>query len=530
MKNIYSFLLSTPLKIQWEKIGTKRRAGIVVPLFFIWSKNSLGIGEIPDLKFLINFCKKSDFSILQLLSLNDTGFNSSPYSLQSGFAINPIYLSVKDLIGVSKDLLEEERKKAIKKINKKDKRVNYYKIKALKLEVLWEIFLKGANLNLIDFKEFKEKNSYWLDPYSFFRVLKEKFNEKKWEDWPKKFKNPKKKTLVNFAQKNAKKIEFQKWLQWQLFEQLKKIKNYADGKNILLIGDFCWLMTRDSADVWLKRKYFELSFDVGTPPVYSEEEGQRWGFPPLNWGKVIQNNFSYIKERLGYFENFYHIFRIDHVLGIFRIWKISLKKGKGWFEPKSKEKWKERGKKILSKIIKSTKMLPVAEDLGLVFPECLKVLKELGILGMKVQRWQKDWKRNYFISPRDYPPFSTATISTHDTSNWITWWKEEASQSEKKQLSNLISVKKKEISLKKLIEKNLKLINDSKSIFCILLLNEWLFLSNVLKREPSQYIFNRLGTISSENWSSKLDIPIELLLNHPIINKIKEIVKKTKRD
>jgi len=529
MKDCYSSLLSTPLGAQWKRIGTKRRAGIVVPLFFIWSKKSLGIGEIPDLKHLIDFCKKSGFSILQLLSINDTGFNSSPYSLQSGFAINSIYLSVKSLVGVNKNLLEEKRKKVLKEINKNNSRVNYYGVKNLKLMVFWEIFKKGADLNLIAFKKFKKRNSYWLDPYVFYRVLKEKFNEKKWEDWPEEFKKPKKKDLIDFSKENEKKIEFHKWLQWQLFEQLKKIKNYADKNNILLIGDFCWLMARDSADVWLNRKYFELSFDVGTPPETSDNQGQRWGFPPLSWQRVIKNNLAYTKGRLRYFENFYHISRIDHVLGIFRIWKISLKNGKGRFDPRNRAKWGDSGKKILLKMIKNTKMMLVAEDLGLIFPECLKILNELGILGIKVQRWFKNWKINRFVSPDDYPAFSMATISTHDTSNWATWWKEEASKSEREQILYLSGIKNKKISFKNLIEKNLKTINGSNSIFCILLLNEWLYLDNILKKKDSEYIFNRPGTISPDNWSSKLDIPVEILINHPVIKKIKKIIQETNR-
>jgi len=529
MKNNYKFLLSTPLKTKWKKIGLKRRAGVVAPLFFVWSKKSLGIGEIPDIKLLIDFCKKANLSILQLLPLNDTGFNSSPYSLQDGFALNPIYLSLENLIGVKKEILKTRIKTARKQILLKKERVEYHKIKILKLNMLWEFFSKNADLNLINFKDFKEKNSYWLEDYAVFRVLKEKFNESKWTDWPKKFRKYKKNFLIEFAKQNSKKIEFQKWLQWQLFEQLKEIKDYAEEKKILLVGDFCWLMSNDSADVWAKGKYFESSFEIGTPPVSKKEKGQRWGFPPLNWKKIIKDKFSYIKDRLKYLENLYHIIRIDHVLGIFRIWKMPLKKKDGWFEPKNEKEWRKRGEKILLKIIKNTKMLPIAEDLGLVFPGCLKALKKLGILGMKVQRWQKEWKRNFFIRPEDYSPFSIATISTHDTSNWVAWWKKEASKLEKEQLFKIFSGKKEKISFKKIIKKNLEAINSARSIFCILLLNEWLFIENFLRGNPSKYTFNQPGTVSPKNWSIRLRIPLENLLNSSVIPKIRKIIEKTKR-
>lgn len=529
MRNIYQFLLSTPLKKQWQKIGLKKRAGVIIPLFFVWSKKSFGIGEIRDIRLLIDFCQKAGFSILQLLPLQDTGFNSSPYSLQSGFALNPIYLSLDDLIGIEKKIIEKVKNK-IGKNFKKSERVNYQKIKALKLKILWEIFLKSDGIKSVDFQKFKEKNSFWLNDYSLFRLLKEKFKERKWLDWPEEFKNYRKKILNKLAKQNSKKIEFQQWLQWQLFSQLKKIKEYAKEKEILLCGDFCWLMARDSADVWAKKKYFELSFDVGTPPsLPKKDKGQRWGFPPLNWERIIKDNFFYLKARLKYLENFYHLIRIDHVLGIFRIWKMPLTKEEGWFEPKEKKKWGERGRKILLKIIKSSEMLPIAEDLGLVFPECLEVLKKLGILGMKVQRWQKNWQKKVFIQPKDYPPFSVATLSTHDTSNWLTWWEKEASKLEREQLLKIILGKKKKVSFKKLIEKNLEIINASKSIFCILLLSEWLFLTDILKGNPAKYTFNRPGTVSPKNWSIKMPISLEELLENPLYSKIRKILEKTGR-
>lgn len=533
MNENYKFLLSTPLSKIWKKIGIKRRSGIIAPLFFIWSKKSLGIGEIPDLKLLINWCKKTGNSILQLLPINDTGFNFSPYSLQSSFALDPVYLSLRDLKEIEKRGLREELEMISKKIQVEKERVNW-KIKGEKLKILWKIFLKRGSLKSREFKKFQEKNNYWLKDYCLYRILKEKFKEKPWESWPKIFKNKNKNVIKKFEKKHQKEIEFQKWLQWQLFEQLKQVKDYAEKNKIFLKGDIPWLISRDSADVWSHKEYFDLNFSAGAPPDAFSKKGQRWGMPPLKWEKIFDDDFVYFKEKLKYAENFYDLFRIDHVVGIFRIWKIPISqplknKGKnGFFDPEDERVWEGYGKKILLAMVKNTKMLPCAEDLGTVPACCPKVLRELGIPGILVQRWTKNWQTGEFIKPENYNPLSVATLSTHDTSNFLDWWKNEAKEKEKKCLLKIIS--KRSVKNECLIRKNLEIINKSDSIFCILLLLEWLFLNKVLKKAPSFYRFNIPGKVLKKNWTLRMPIALEKLLNHSFNRKIRKIIKKAKRN
>jgi len=528
MRDIYEFLLTTPLNKQWRRIGLKRRAGIIVPLFFIYSKNSLGIGEIPDLKLAIDWCQKTGNSILELLPLNDSGFNFSPYSCQSSFALDPLYLSLRELVNVEKENLEKELKILTKKFPTKTERVNY-EIKGAKLEKLWQIFLKRAKLSSKKFKKFLRENQYWLEDYCLFRILKEEHQEKKWQSWEEPFRTAQKKALQEFKRAHQKELEFQKWLQWQLFEQLRKVHQYAQSRGVLLKGDLPWLVAEDSADVWAQPGYFELAFSAGAPPDAFSKKGQRWGLPPLNWEKVFAENFVYpvrkvrfsngveppgfsngiyFKEKLKYAENFYDLFRIDHVIGIFRIWKIakespkSLKGLPGFFAPTDENLWEEQGRRILLKIIQSTEMLACAEDLGTVPFCCPKVLRELGIPGIKVQRWAEN-----------YPALSIATLSTHDTSNWPTYFKDLNSK----------------LPSKEIIRENLEKINNTDSIFCVLLLLEWLFLADILKGNPQKYRFNIPGLISKKNWSIRMPISLEELLNLPINKEIRKILEKTGR-
>jgi len=520
---------------QWKRIEIKRRAGIIAPLFYIWSKKSLGIGEILDLKLLIDWCQKVGFTILQLLPLNDMGFNFSPYYAQSSFALDPIYLSLSNLVEIRKENLERDLKILERKFPNQTQKVNY-KIKGAKLEKLWQIFLKRVDLNSTRFKNFIKKNNYWLEDYCLYRILKENYQEKPWQEWEKSLKNRELKVLKQIKKTKNREFKFHQWIQWQLYEQLKSVKEYGEKKGIFLKGDIPWLISLDSADVWSHPQYFELNFSAGAPPDAFSKKGQRWGMPSLNWEKIFEDDFLYFKEKLKYGENFYDLCRIDHIVGIFRIWKVPISepiknKGKnGFFEPKNENLWKKQGFKILLEMINSTKMLLCAEDLGTIPACCPKVLKELSIPGILVQRWTKNWETSQFKKPEDYKFLSLATLSTPDTSNWLEWWEKESKRKEKENLLEIIFGKKK-VRFKKenLILKNLEAINSSSSIFCLLLIYEWLFLDKKLIEKVKHQRLNTPGTISKKNWSIKMPISLEGLLDHPINFQIKKIIQKTKR-
>ena len=155
--------------------------------------------------------------------------------------------------------------------------------------------------------------------------------------------------------------------------------------------------------------------------------------PTYNWDAIARDGYRYLKEKLRYAENFYDMLRIDHAVGLFRIWSIPYSDPpenqglNGRFDPQDENLWEGRGRVILSKIIENTKMLICAEDLGIIPASCPKVLKELGIPGNDVQRWTKDWAaRHDFLGPEEYRGLSVAMLSTHDTTNWPAWWKYEA--------------------------------------------------------------------------------------------------------
>lgn len=428
----YYTLKNTVTSEKWKRIGIKRRAGVTVPLFSVYSKNSVGIGEIPDLRKVIDWCVHTGMSIIQLLPLNEVGNDFAPYNAVSTFALDPVYLSLRKLRKADlKPFLKNLRD--LKKHFPKGKGKVNYEIKAEKLKLLRKIFT-SVNLNEIKkYQNFVDANIHWLKYYSLFKILTALNDDRNWQEWDLKYKYIAPLTTEKILREHPVEMSFHFWLQWQLYEQLVTIKKYAERMKILIMGDLPFLVSRNSADVWAYKNYFKLSLSAGAPPDMYFSKGQRWGMPPYNWDNIAADNYAYIIQRLKYADSFYDMFRIDHFVGLFRVWTIDLKTPEefgglhGRFDPEDKNTWEEHGRNILSVMNENSSMLPCAEDLGTV-PQCSgKVLKEFGVPGINVLRWEKKWNDNFeFFPAEEYRINSAATVSTHDSSTLPAWWKYEA--------------------------------------------------------------------------------------------------------
>ena len=427
----YEFLKKKETAMLWKRIGIKRRAGILCPLFSLYSRKSVGIGEYRDLRPLIDWCISTKTTLLQLLPLNDMGFGNSPYASVSSFALDPIYLSLDDIKG--RQVHINDRIKLLQtRYPTSQKKVNYA-IKADKLQILWDIF-QTAKCDYPAFARFKQENTYWLEDYVSYTVLKKYHNGQSWQQWDPLFKNKDIQALSQFRKKHKDQLEFYRWVQWQSYEQFKKIYRYAEEKDVYLIGDIPFLVSRDSADVWGQYQcYFNLNEYAGCPPDAYNALGQKWGMPGYHWKILNDNDYVYFTKKLQYASHFYQLYRIDHVVGMFRLWVIDDKQEEttkglhGRFDPENQCMWRNNGKNILKAMIRSTKMLPCAEDLGVVPIECIEVLEELGIPGIDVQRWLKhrDQETTTFKRPEEFRQLAIAVSSSHDMSNTATMWQYE---------------------------------------------------------------------------------------------------------
>ena len=325
-----------------NKTSINKLTGIVVSVASLRTEDSCGVGEFLDLIPFANFCKSCGLELIQILPVNDTGTGSSPYSALSAFALHPIYISLKNLSELSSET--EENKKILAKIAKlqkgtdKEKRFNYTKIRNEKLKILREIYDNNADKILKDKKLAEwEKANEWIKSYSVFMQKKTLRNEASWKEWPKKdiLNNEQ---IENFWQdkSNAKENHYYAWIQMNLDAQFKQASDYIKNQGILLKGDIPIMMNDDSCDTWAYGKYFDNELRAGSPPDGSNPMGQNWGFPIYNWKNLKKDNYSWWKERLACAARYYQAYRIDHILGFFRIWASPERESTamlGWTQP-----------------------------------------------------------------------------------------------------------------------------------------------------------------------------------------------------
>lgn len=301
----------------------QNKTGCAIPLSALRTNQSLGCGEFLDLIPLADFCKKSQLEIIQLLPVNDTGTGSSPYSALSAFALHPLYISIENLPeyinGKYKNELEILK-------NKHDSNVRflYTELRKDKLLLLRKIYNDNITAILKDeaINNWQKKNN-WIIAYSVFCTLKEDYNEASWREWS------------NFRELTLKQVQarfdtvslrerhfFYVWVQMRLAEQAKKASEYCKKCNILLKGDIPILMNEDSVDVWAYPQYFNIHLRAGSPPDGDNPLGQNWGFPTYNWENLVKNKLDWWKNRLKETEKYFSAYRIDHILGFFRIWGV----------------------------------------------------------------------------------------------------------------------------------------------------------------------------------------------------------------
>jgi len=307
----------------------KRLLGVVVPVGALRSKKSMGVGEFSDLIDFAVLCKKMRLGLIQLLPVNDTGFESSPYFSLTAFGLHPLYLRIEELDEYAS--VEDLVKKRIKKARdnfEKNSRFSHYNVLKEKLEICREIYNANKaqivkNANSGNLSSWIEQNP-WVKEYAVYRRLKEKNDLKSWKNWNE---------YVTVTAADIEKLWNDKslreahifwvWLQQALDTQFSKAAKVIADAGIVLEGDLPILMNEDSCDVWAHPEIFIQELSAGAPPDMYSPDGQNWGFPIYNWEAQESDNFAWWKRRLAAAEKYYKAYRIDHVLGFFRIWASS---------------------------------------------------------------------------------------------------------------------------------------------------------------------------------------------------------------
>ena len=511
-------LLDTPAAPLWKRIGIKPHQGICIFLPALRSRHSCGIGEFFDLLPLIDWCHDLQMDVVQLLPLNNSDSDPSPYNPMSACALNFLLLSLHALPYLDDLPALKKKLQGITELNQ-TARIAYQQVIVHKMSWLQAYYdAVGEKIQKSPaFRAFLAEND-WVEPFALFRSLKDHLNNSPLSTWPKELRFPSEKKVSELQSTNTSKIAFYAALQFLCHSQLKEVKKYANSKGVFLKGDIPLLVGCESAEAWLHPHYFHTEFIAGSPPDPFNQEGQYWGFPLFRWEALRQDHFAWWRRRLQYASHFFDLFRVDHIIGFFRIWAIPphTSPKQGHFIPEKPEEWEAQGRELLHMLIDNAQgMLPIGEDLGTI-PDILPlVLTEMGIPGTKVIRWTRNWKTDKSYIPLDrYPLASLTTVSTHDSETLAQWW-----QNVPEEARAFAAFKKWEdytpaLSLRQRQE-ILWDAHHSSSLFHINPLQEYLALfSELVSSRLEEERINVPGTVSDTNWTYRYLPSVEELTTH----------------
>ena len=440
-------------------------AGILAPLFALRGAHDFGIGDVGALREFLEWAQAAGFRMVQLLPINETGGDHSPYNAISSVALEPTTLeltpdAVPDLVASDIAHIEALR----------DGPVNYPAVKALKSRLLERAFANflaspARSARSRRFQKFCRDEAEWLDGYAIFRVLmEENGGTERWDIWPREHRDPARAARWLAARSASERrafetrVRFRKYVQWLAWEQWRAIREDAARRGIALMGDIPFGVSFFSADVWANPQIFDHKWCGGCPPErllkvdeFTYKWGQNWGIPLYRWAVHRKSDYRWWRQRVRKVRDIFHLFRIDHILGCFRIYGFPWRPERNReFLPLSEDEAKERTRGQLPHFVAHADDTPahcaanrkqgaellralvaecgafrlIGEDLGAVPGYVRPCLQELGIAGFKVPQWETHGDGT-MIAGETYEPLSLATYATHDHPTlremWETW-------------------------------------------------------------------------------------------------------------
>ena len=454
---------------------TQSLAGILEPVFAIRTEDDLGIGDTEGVRQMIDWCHRHQLNIFQTLPINEISDDNSPYNALSSLAIEPATIAISPRL--IPDLLPEQFQTIARPELLAELRsglVNYPGVKALKRKLLDAAFANFVTEHFNreterarQFRSFVMENAGWLSDYALFRVLmEENGNLPTWDRWIAEHRTPPsaRAWLLSLPDKRRNELLhkqlFFMYVQWLAFGQWQALKAYGATRKVYLMGDIPFGVGRFSADVWANRAIFDLEWSGGAPPEkvfkvdpFTEKWGQNWGIPNYHWDKLRRANFDWWRTRVGNIQKVFHLYRIDHVLGFFRIYSFPWTPDRNpeflpLDEPQAAAKTGGRlpgfkqfpddtaehktanqaqGEEILRMVLEgSGETTVVAEDLGVVPEYVPPTLQKLGVPGFRIPMLFREHDGTY-SDPNQYPRLSLAQPTTHDhpplADAWAECWR-----------------------------------------------------------------------------------------------------------
>lgn len=422
----------------------RRAAGILAPLFALRRDGDLGIGDTRALRELMDWAAANGIGFVQLLPINETGPDNSPYNAISSVALDPVLLEVSpDVIpeltaaDVAAALADEDLARLHGAL------VDFPAVRRLKRNLLRLAFNRfekdGNSERRASFAEFRRVEAAWLDDYCVFRVLMDRHGTELWDQWPAGARD-----TVDAKDPEA---AFHAWAQWLAFSQWRALNAHGIQVGVRLMGDIPIGVNYYSSDVYAEPHWFDLEWSGGSPPervfkddLFVQKWGQNWGIPLYRWAEMERDGFSWWRRRVGKLTDVFHIFRIDHVLGFYRIYSFPWRPQRNAeFLPLDEQEARARTGGRLPQFLEHDDDTPehraanraagdkyirmvqeaageaevVGEDLGTVPDYVRPHLLERGVPGFKIPQWEVH-PDDHAVSGREYPECSFTTYATHD--------------------------------------------------------------------------------------------------------------------
>ncbi|MEO5754789.1 MAG: 4-alpha-glucanotransferase [Chthoniobacterales bacterium] len=534
-----------------------KMAGLLAPLFALRTEDDLGIGDVAALRQFIDWARARGFKLVQLLPINETGGDNSPYNAISSRAIDPTTLHLAP--GSPKDLSESAFAEIVAGIDFEALRrgsVQYELVKPLKKKLLERAFdsFRARTGAARDFAAFCEREKAWLTDYTLFRVLMELNGEREtWDTW-----GPEHASIAtardwfdSLGEEERAPLEdrrrFHQYVQWIADQQWREVKAYAEAQGVALMGDIPFGVSYYSADVFAHPALFALEWSGGAPPepyfkddIFTQKWGQNWGIPLYHWDSLRNHNFDWWRQRVHGVREIFHLFRIDHILGFYRIytfpwrpqenaeflplsWEEMLARTGGrapHFAPRDDESWengelnRRAGEEYLRVVLEEAGTTRViGEDLGTVPDYVRPNLRSLGIAGFKIPQWE-NYPDERSIPGDAYERVSVATYATHDHKPVRALWDEAVA-------GDSASADQARHDLSKMAEfAGLSLPNDLRDytrdfyprIFEALFRSEsWIALVMITDLLGRKERFNIPGTAANSNWNRRLHTTVAKL-------------------
>ncbi len=494
-----------------------RRAGVLVPLFSIRTDTGWGLGEIPDLVPMSRWASQTGIRVVQMLPVCAvTGGETSPYSASTAFALDPVYLG----LDACEDFLAAGGRAALSRGDRAllgevaaAGSVEWHRLRPLKeraMRLAFEQFAtheKKRGRRSRELSEFRKENQHWLDDYALFAALHRQYGTH-WKDWPKDLANREPAALKKAQEGLKDEIAFVLWQQWQLDLQWQKARSQANQVGVDLMGDLPFVVAEDSADVWMHRDLFRPGMRVGAPPDALCADGQDWGLPLYDWRALEKTGFAWMRSRAERSGRLYGLYRVDHIIGMYRTYYRTADGRKSGFSPADEEAQIRLGETLLSIMDEYGDV--VAEDLGMV-PEFLRPsLTRLGLPGYRVLRWEKDdlWRdgrmQQFYRDPAGWPAISVATSGTHDTTTQAEWY-DSLSPDDRRSLARIPGLSELDPHRKfdhEVRDALLRVLYQAGSNLCLLPLQDLLG-----HREQ----INVPGSVNDRNWTYRMPIAVEAL-------------------